>query len=76
MRSEIFKILKGAVFGALFLLCGAAADEAKFKPMLLKEYIPGMNITGWVVSEKLDSSARPSLVRYARRHELIQLTVR
>ena len=54
MRSEIFKILKGAVFCALFLLCGAVADEAKIKPMLLKEYVPGMNITGWVVSEKLD----------------------
>ena len=54
MRSEIFKILKGAVLGALFLLCGAVADEAKFKPMLLKEYVPGMNITGWVISEKLD----------------------
>ncbi len=54
MRSEIFKILKGAVLGALFLACGAIADEAKFKPMLLKEYVPGMNITGWVVSEKLD----------------------
>ena len=43
MRSEIFKILKGAVLGALFLVCGAIADEAKFKPMLLKEYVPGMN---------------------------------
>ena len=32
MRSEIFKILKGAVLISLFLLCGAVADEAKFKP--------------------------------------------
>ena len=47
--SKIFKI-----FFCAFVFFASALWSDEFRPMLLKEYKKGMDITGWVVSEKLD----------------------